>query len=317
MVTIIAPVYNTLPMVPAMVESVLCQTCPEWELILVDDGSTDGSGAICDWYADADPRIKVIHQANKGLSAARNAGLSIATGEYLQFLDSDDWLSPDALEILLKTISDSNADMVIFDAQYEWSDYSMHERSALAPGIYTPEVILEKLSVPSLPPYAWNKFCLRSLYDGVLFPVGEKWEDVPTVVYPVSRAKKISVIDRSLYHYRQREDAITKQAVRDGSVYKWRFLQYSRRYEFLKTNYPHIAWVARDSLVRNGLMYYTFCLRGKDHQSERQRVLCFLRSPEMGREIPTAKVRLARIAFCIFPHLTAFLLCLWRKFCSH
>lgn len=317
MVTIIAPVYNTLPMVSAMVESVLCQTCPEWELILVDDGSTDGSGVICDRYADSDFRIKVIHQANQGVSAARNTGLSVATGDYLQFLDSDDWLSPDALETLLKTISVSNADMVIFDAQYEWSDYSMHERSALAPGIYTSEVILEKLSVPSLPPYVCNKFCLRSLYDGVLFPVGEKWEDVSTVVYPVSRARRISVIDRPLYHYRQREDAITKQAARDGSIYKWRFLQYTRRYEFLKANYPDIAGVARDSLVRNGLMYYSFCLRGKDYQSERQRVLSFLRSPEMGRELPTAKVRLARIAFCISPHLTAFLLRLWRKFHSH
>lgn len=314
MTSIITPVYNTLQYLPATVESVLCQSCPDWELILVDDGSTDGSAELCDNYAASDPRIHVIHQENSGLSAARNTGLSVAIGDYLQFLDSDDWISPDTLETLLQTISGFDAEMVIFDAQYEFYDHSFHERSSLKPGTYTSEVVLERLSMPSIPPYAWNKFCLRSLYDDILFPVGEKWEDVSTVIYPVSRAKRIAVIDRPLYHYRQREDAITKQAIRDNSIYKWRFLQYAKRFEFLKINYSDIAKVARSSLIRSGLLYYSLYLRGKNCQAERQRILVFMRLPEMGQGLPSTQIRLARIAFCSCPHLTALILRLWSRF---
>ena len=311
-VSVIMPVYNTESYLKTAVESVIGQSFSGWELILIDDGSTDSSGEICDSFAAADPRIRVIHRENGGLSAARNTGLGAAAGEYVRFLDSDDWLSPDALEVLLKTAAGSQADMVIFDVQYEWNDHSMHERPPLAPGKYGPEFILEKLSVPSIPPYACNKFCLRSLYDGVLFPEGEKWEDVATVIYPVSRAAMITVIDRPLYHYRQRDDAITKLAIQDGSIHKWRFLQYAKRYAFLMANYPGIAAAARGSLIRNGLLYYSYCLRGREYQNERKRVLSFIRSPEMGQGLPGLKLRLVRKAFCMFPHLAAFLFRAWH-----
>jgi len=308
MISIIAPVFNTKEQLPEMVESVLKQTCGDWELILVDDGSTDGCVQMCDGYAASDSRIRVVHQKNQGLSAARNTGLSIASGDYLQFLDSDDWLSPDALETLLDTISGSDADMVIFDVVYEWPDNSMRERQSIAPGIYEPELILKRLAEPSIPPYAANKFCRKSLYDGVFFPVGEKWEDVATVIYPVSRAEKIAVIDRALYHYRQRDEAITKQAMKDRSIHKWRFLQYTKRYEFLKANYPQIAEVARGSLVRCGIMYYSFCLRGREDKAERKRVLSIISSPEMDSGLSNTRDRLAWRAFCICPGLTAFLI---------
>ena len=316
MVSIILSVYNTHEHLSAAVESVLCQTCADWELILVDDGSTDGSEVICDRFAALDSRIRVIHQENRGISAARNTGLHAATGFYLQFLDSDDWLSPDALEVLLQTISASQTDMVIFDAQYEWCDHSMHERSSLVPGIYGPELVLEKLSVPSLPPYVWNKFCLRSLYDGVLFPEGEKWEDAATVFYPISRAVRIAVIDRPLYHYRQRDGSITKQAMQDNSIYKWRFLQYRKRYEFLCSHYPRIAPAASWSVMVNGMLYYSFCLSGKDHREERINVRRFLRSPEMGRGLSEPRRRLSWLFFCLLPGFTAALYrarAAWKK----
>ena len=312
-VSVIMPVYNTASYLAEAVESVTNQSFSDWELILINDGSTDDSGTICESYAASDPRIHVIHQENRGLSAARNTGLRTASGEYIQFLDSDDWLFPDALEVLLKAITAFQTDMVIFDLQYEWEDHSLHERSALKPGKYDSEFILKKLSEPSLPPYACNKFCRRYLYDGVLFPVGEKWEDVATVIYPVSRAGQIAVIDRALYHYRQREDAITKQASRDGSIHMWRFLQYSKRYEFLMANYPNIAAAARPALIRNGLMYYSFCLLGNGHQREKQHVLSVLRSPEMGHGLPSIKLRYMRLLFCISPRLTAFLFRIWRR----
>ena len=130
-------------------------------------------------------------------------------------------------------------------------------------GTYDSLVILEKLAKPSIPPYAWNKFCRTSLYEGISFPEGENWEDVATTFYPVSEAKKIAVLGKPLYHYRQSPDAITKVAIKNGSVHKWRFLQYRKRYEFLKNNYPEIADVAKESVFINGLLYYSVCLRGK------------------------------------------------------
>ncbi len=199
-VSVITPVYNSVSSLTKAIESVIEQTFPDWELILVDDGSSDGSETVCDRFAVSDPRIRVIHQENQGLSVARNTGLSAAAGDYLQFLDSDDWLSADALEVLTRTVSESGANMVVFDARYERNGWSWHESSVVSPGVYASEKILELLSIPSIPPYAWNKFCRRALYDGVRFPPGEKWEDVATTFIPVSRAGQIAVIDRELYH---------------------------------------------------------------------------------------------------------------------
>ena len=312
-VSVIMPVYNTEQYLTEAVESVIGQSFTDWELILVDDGSTDGSGELCDQYAGKDRRISVVHTENGGLSCARNTGMKIVAGEFLQFLDSDDWLFPETLEKAVQAAVSQEADIVIFDAQYEWPDHSLHETSSVAPGVYDNKFILEQLVIPRIPPYACNKFCKRELYEGVAFPEGEAWEDVPTTVVPVAKAKKIAVLNEPLYHYRQRDNAITKQAGRDGSIFKWRFLQYVKRYEYLKADYPEIAAAAKSSIIWSGLKYYSFCLRGREYQAERQRVLSFMRLPEMGLGLPEGKVRLIRTAFCSFPSLTAFIVRLRQR----
>ena len=307
-VSVIMPVYNTLSFLTTAIESVIHQTYPDWELILIDDGSTDGSEALCDKYAADDPRIHVIHQENRGVSAARNAGIFAAAGSYLQFLDSDDWLSADALETLVQTISEAGADMVIFDARYEGNGWAWHETSTVSPGVYASEYILEKLADLSMPPYVCNKFCQRSLYDGVCFPLGERWEDVATSFYPVSRAERIAVIDRDLYHYFQWNGAVTKLAPLDGSIYKWRYIQYRKRYEFLCSHYPQIAPVARWSVAKNGMLYYAFCLSGRNHKKERADIRRFLRTPGMGSGLSGPRRRTVWLSFCLFPGLTSALI---------
>lgn len=292
MISLIMPVYNTEPYLVQAVDSVTAQTFPEWELILIDDGSTDNAGAMCDAYAAKDHRIRVIHQANAGLSAARNAGLASARGEYLLFVDSDDYLEPDTLQVLMETIQVGDADMVIFDARYEEENRSWHERQTLDPGVYDAIEILKALSKPSIPPYAWNKFCKRRLYAGVLFPAGESWEDVATTFYPVSASKRIAVIDRDLYHYRQRSDAITKKAMRDRSIYKWRFIQYKKRYMFLEDHYPEIAAVAADTTALNGIYYCAYCMNGKPMRSEQKEVRRFLYKGAILEKIADRRIRL-------------------------
>ena len=312
MISVIMPVFNTIQYLEQAIESVLYQTYLDWELILVDDGSSDGSGEMCDYYVKKDCRICVIHQENKGLSGARNTGMKFATGEYIQFLDSDDWLYPGTLKTVYEAAISSDSDMVIFDAQYEGDNYSWHEKSTIPDGLYDSKTILENLAKPSIPPYAWNKFCKRSLYDGVFFPEGENWEDVATTFYPVSRAKKIAVLGKPLYHYRQRESAISKRAFKDGSAYKWRFIQYRKRYEFLKINYPELADLAKESLIRNGLLYYSISLQGKKDRKEKQKTFDYLCSREFDEGIINQKLRFARKGFEMFPSIMSYII--RRKF---
>lgn len=308
MISVIMPVFNTEPYLKRAIESVLNQTYQDWELILVDDGSFDSSEKLCDIYAEKDSRIKVIHQRNEGVSVARNIGIQYASGEFIQFLDSDDWLYPETLQTVYDTLISSGSDMVIFDVQYEGDNFSWHEKSTIPDGIYDSEVILEKLAKPSIPPYACNKFCKCSLYENVLFPKREKWEDAATTFYPVSKATKITVLGKPLYHYWQRVDSITKSALKDGETHKWRFLQYKKRYEFLKRNYPHLTDTAKESVLRNGLLYYAVCLNNQEKNDEVFAVYKFLCSEDFDDGVKSKKLMLARIVFKLWPRFAAFLI---------
>lgn len=308
MISVIMPVFNTKQYLEQAIESVTNQIFQDWELILVDDGSFDGSEKICDDYATKDRRIRVIHQENRGVSEARNTGIKHASGEYVQFLDSDDWLYPETLKTAYEAAINSDSDMVIFDVQYEGEGFSWHEKSTISDGVYDSELILEKLAQPSIPPYACNKFCRRPLYEGVSFPEGEKWEDVATTFYPVSRAKKITVLGKPLYHYRQIKSSITKQALNDKSIYKWRFLQYRKRYEFLKMHFPHIADIAKSTVLKNGLLYYAFFLWENENDKIRFEAYKYLCSTEFDDGIYTMKVRIARELFKLCPELMAFII---------
>ena len=114
-VSIIVPVYNASKTLRRCVDSVLKQEFPDFELLLVDDGSQDGSGAICDEYAALDHRVRVVHKENAGVSAARNDALDRAQGVFLQFLDSDDWITPDATKLLVRSAREHSCDMVVSD----------------------------------------------------------------------------------------------------------------------------------------------------------------------------------------------------------
>lgn len=121
-ISVVIPVYNVEQFLEECVDSVLSQTFQDYEIILVDDGATDNSGAICDEYTKKDNRIKVIHRKNGGLSAARNTGLDAANGEYVYFLDSDDWLKKETLETLVHLAKSDNSDVVFFDAFVFFTD---------------------------------------------------------------------------------------------------------------------------------------------------------------------------------------------------
>ena len=122
MISVIIPVYNSLPWLRRCIDSVLRQTLSDLEILLVDDGSTDGSGVLCEEYAKNDPRIRVVHQQNAGVSEARNTGLRNATGEYISFIDNDDWIHPQFFELLLKAILATDMNMAMCYYRTVWND---------------------------------------------------------------------------------------------------------------------------------------------------------------------------------------------------
>ena len=309
-VSVIVPVYHVEKYLRCCVDSILNQSFEDFEIILVNDGGNEAETAICEEYTRADSRIVYLHQENAGVSAARNAGLNICRGEWVTFADGDDWLSPNALEEALKSANQAWADMVIFEAQYEMGDWSFVERCAFKPGIYAPDEILTGLASLALPPYVWNKFCKRELYAGISFPEGEMWEDAATTFRAAAHAQRIVVLEKPLYHYRQRPGSITKVASDDNTICKWRFLQYRKRYEALKTMYPEAAIQARKSLISTGILYCSTYLLSRENAQERHDVRSYLLSNEFATTPlpPREKAAYLLLRIC-HPLLIAILKC--------
>lgn len=214
-ISVIVPIYKVEQYLPACVESVLAQTVSDFELILVDDGSPDGSGAICDAYAQRDSRIRVIHQENGGLSAARNAGMDIARGDYLTFVDSDDLVSADYLMALLNAAREQDAEIAVCRF-CRFTTGTPDTRSASVPEPVT--AISPRDAVCMLyrgdernPINACAKLFHSSVIGSMRFPKGRLHEDqafVPRVCY---RALRIALVPARLYYYRDREDSITSK----------------------------------------------------------------------------------------------------------
>ena len=122
--SVIVPIYNIEKFLPCCIDSVLAQKFTDWELILVDDGSKDSSSSICDAYAAKDDRIRVIHKSNGGLTSARNAGLAIASGEWIMHLDGDDWVEPDMLDVLLRKAEVTDSEIVFGDIEFNYPDHA-------------------------------------------------------------------------------------------------------------------------------------------------------------------------------------------------
>lgn len=179
--SIIVPVYKVEAYLPRCIESILAQTFRDFELILIDDGSPDRCGAICDEYAAQDERITVIHQENQGVSAARNAGLDIATGTYLGFVDSDDWIEPEMYETMISTAKEKQVDVVVCGIRYISANYDILRTDLISEGTFDRDEMLETLyGMPNLlGGGCWNKVFLRDKLKDVRFQpnviIAEDW----------------------------------------------------------------------------------------------------------------------------------------------
>ena len=207
MVSIIVPIYNIEGYIRECIDSILAQTYSDFELILVDDGSPDNCGRICDEYAEKDVRIKVIHKENGGLTSARNAGLSVAKGDWIMHVDGDDWIEPDMIESLIEAAKATEADLVFSD----FIKYGPNAGNNQLPSWNSDKIDSMSRYIAYVMTTIWGSIAKRSLYidHSLKSPEGISYcEDFHLIVRLCHYAKKIANVHRPFYHYRYRPTSI-------------------------------------------------------------------------------------------------------------
>ena len=200
LISIIVPIYNIKPYLSRCIESIIKQDYKKLEIILVDDGSKDGSGELCDEYAKKDKRIKVIHQENAGLSIARNVGTNLAKGKYIAYVDGDDYLESDYISYLYKLIKDNKADISV----------CAHNNHNFKEAVYNKEELYPALLTSKISSSAWSKLIKASIIkeNNVYFPEKEIYEDQKWIYYLLACTNKVAVGSLSKYHYTYRPNSI-------------------------------------------------------------------------------------------------------------
>ena len=221
MISVIIPVYNVSKYLSRCINSVRTQAHVK-EILLIDDGSTDDSGILCDAYAAMEPLVKVLHKENGGLSSARNAGLDLAQGEYVAFVDSDDFLEPGAYEKLLSCAQRHEADLVCAgrsDLIGGIGDKTLGLCPETEETLTGPEFVARMFTWQGVDSAAWDKLYKRYLFDGLRYPEGKICEDVPVTYRAALKANKVALLPEPVYVYYHRPGSITTAPVSQKSFH--------------------------------------------------------------------------------------------------
>lgn len=211
-ISVIVPVYKVENYLDRCVKSILNQTYDNLEILLVDDGSPDSCPRLCDDYAKSDDRVRVIHKKNGGLSDARNAGLEVATGEYITFVDSDDWISDNCIKVLIEEAQRNDTLISVIDTVE--SDGSRESERSYSEGfkykeLYTAKEAMQVIFLQhEFNTSAWAKLYHKSIFDGIRFTTGILYEDLDLIYRLFERAGRISFSPAGRYYYFQRQDSI-------------------------------------------------------------------------------------------------------------
>lgn len=274
MVSIIVPVYNVEKYINRCIESLINQTFSDIEIILVDDGSTDTSGEKCDYYAERDSRIKVIHQSNRGLSGARNQGIDSALGEWLLFVDSDDYVESEYVECLYREAIISNVDIAICNYVFRMEDGKEFARSSYS---YVPKrnafdnidalLLFEDKQYGTFFDIVWNKIFKKTLFSGIRFPEGISLvEDISVMPDLYYKAKRVSIVAEKLYNYVYREGSLTNGTYDKEADYCLRLPMMEQRLEKYK------AWDVKELILLHCIHMYSLMenyFGGKDKKLKR------------------------------------------------
>ena len=254
--SIIVPVYKVEQYIHKCVDSILNQTFTDFELILVDDGSPDNCGKICDEYAQKDERVRVIHKENGGLSDARNFGLKEAKGEFVSFIDSDDWVDLDLYSDVLTYADANKLDVVCFDVYEVKGEKIKHHNRYDENKIFSGDDALYKILTDEIDNSACDKVYKRILWENVGFPVGRCFEDVATTYKVFHKANKVGYYQRAYYYYVKREGSIVAGSFSAIKRYDY-FVGYKDRFEFAKKHCQKAVEKCKMFAVRAGLSTIT------------------------------------------------------------
>lgn len=227
-ISIIVPVYDVEQFLSRCLESILSQTFQDFEVILVNDGSTDNSYQICLEYARRDTRVVIIDKENGGLSSARNAGLNVAKGEYIGFVDSDDYIAPDMYDLLYKNIVSYGADISICSFYLVYSDGRIiHTKpKGICKCMSNEEAIRTLLSTKQFENHAWDKLYKKALFNQIRFPENELFEDIAVMHRLLDNCRKVIYESKPEYYYVQRPGSIVNSSF---NIKKLQFVKQCQR----------------------------------------------------------------------------------------
>lgn len=224
LISVIVPIYNVAQYLPQCLDSILCQTYPDLEILLIDDGSTDCGGAVCDAYARRDARIRVIHKENGGLVSARKAGVRAAKGRYIGYVDGDDWIASDMYEMLYDRLCACGADIAMCGHWNDTGDDARPVRHGMAAGCYDRQRLMREVYPKMIAggdfftwnifPAVWDKLFRRESLIPFQLAVDERiviGEDVACAYPALFGAKSVCIMDECLYHYRQSVGSMVKR----------------------------------------------------------------------------------------------------------
>ena len=235
-VSVIVPIYKVEPYIKKCIESVISQTYENLEIILVDDGSPDSCGIICDEYAQQDTRIRVIHQANKGLAGARNAGLRVAIGDYIGWVDADDWIEPDMYEYLVENIQRYNSDIAVCGHMEHGRSGVTHCGWENVEVLDTEDALELLLRNRTLQNYVWDKLWRRELFDEIEFPEGRTFEDIAVLHRLFVKAQRVVCLPEEKYNYFLRTGSIVSDRTLGNRLNH--YIAAKNRYDELSGNWP-------------------------------------------------------------------------------
>ncbi len=239
-VSIIVPVYNAKKSLPRCIDSILDQEYTDFELLLVDDGSKDGSGEICDTYAAKDARVRVIHKENTGVSDTRNLALDQAQGTYLQFLDSDDWITPNATRLLIESAEQNDCDMVISDFYRVVGERVSHKGTIEEEGVLTREAFADLMMESPADFYygvLWNKLYRREIVEKYKLRMDPKisWcEDFMFNLEYIRHCEKVFVLQVPIYYYVKTKGSLATQGMNISKTIKTKLMVFEYYNDFYK-----------------------------------------------------------------------------------
>ena len=273
LITVAVAVYNIEPYLERAVDSILNQTYRNLEILLVDDGATDNSGAICDAYARKDPRVRVIHQKNGGLDAARNTGIEQATGTYIAFVDGDDWIDPSMYEHMLSAIREQDADLAVCRYRQVYED-GVKDASDDRLAVFEGQQILEQYLLEDeaflIQNAGWNKLYKKSIIGDLRFPHC-LYEDMLYTIQLLNRPAKSVYLDRAYYNYVcDRSGSIMNKGLNEKTFTDLIPNLYKRSAFLREIGREDLALVQDYFLYKRLMLFYTQVYRSKDEKKQQR-----------------------------------------------